>query len=119
MTDWPTLTSKPLIAGYSVYTNDPTLRSQTHDGLDLARPGCEELVHFVEFSLRKISSADKSTLDTFQNTTIKIGAYPFNFTETIGNVTYVVRLQEQIKFELEADGVNWRTKAPIRLKEDG
>jgi hypothetical protein len=116
MTDWPTLSRAPQIEGYRVYGNDPTERSESQDGLQLDRPGCAELVTYIDFNLRHVSTADKTTLDTFQNTTVQIGAYPFNFTETVEDVTYVVRLRQRMEWELEGD-LSWRTS--VKLKEDG
>jgi hypothetical protein len=113
---WPVLSREAAIEGYRVHGPDPTERSATQDGLGLDRPGCAEMVDWIDFDLRYLSAADYQMLDTFQKETVKIGGYPFTFWERVHQRAYQVRLRARMEFALEGGGVTWRTH--VALKEE-
>ncbi len=113
---WPVWNRAPLIEGYRWYINDPTIRSETEDGITLARPGCGAMVHYGEFTLRRLTSAERLLLDIFQESTVKVGGLPFLFYETVQGRWFRVRLLKAMQFDLEPDRVRWRTD--VALRED-
>jgi len=113
---WPVLSRAAAIEGYRWYTNDPTVRSETEDGISLDRPGCGAVSHYGEFTLRFLTAVDRILLDIFQESTVKIGGLPFSFYEPVQSHWFRVRLVKSLQFDLEPDGVSWRTD--VTLRED-
>ena len=109
MASWPTLSRAAVIDDYTCEPSDPTIRTQTADGRPLARDGPGPILRTWRHTLRHLTAADRTLLDTFQFVTVRIGAVPFDWTERISNVTHSVRLARPMIFSLDGSVDQWRT----------
>ncbi len=116
MADWPALTRSPCIEGYRRGPgNDPTVRDRGA-GRPLSRPGCAPILDDIEFTLRKLSATDRSTLDNFQKTTAFIGGVPFDFTDPIVGDEVSVTLAAPLVFELDNEPTTWWTNVKFHVE---
>jgi hypothetical protein len=111
--NWPTLSRSAVIEEYPCEPSDPTVRSKTSDGRPLARAGTGPILRTWRFTLRYLSLSDRTLLDTFQFTTVKIGGEPFNWTEPLSGATHVVRLARPMIFTCDRNRLKWRTEVTL------
>lgn len=98
MADFPTL-SKPPAFGQKEHNEDSVLRSDYEGGYEHTRPRFSRLrKNFPGVVYRDMTDTDKSTLDTFENVTVKGGADAFNWTEPKSSVTYLVRFTKPVEY---------------------
>ena len=101
MADYPTLTEKPDVEGFSEgVLSDPTLRSETESGTVVTRLRFTKAKKTWTFRYYQLSDANKVTLKTFEDSTAKYGSVSFNWINPVNSVTYVVRLLEPIEYRL-------------------
>lgn len=80
------------------YLVDPTMRTPLQGGRPLARAGVEPLVKVWRYTRRKISTADKITLDAFQ-VNMDIGGTPFTWTDPRpSGSAHTVRFGSPVRF---------------------
>lgn len=112
---WPTDKS-PCVEGYRRGPgSDPTIRDRGR-GRPLSRPGCEAILDDIWFTLRKLTTTQRSTYDSFQKTTAYIGGGPFNFTDPIIGDTVSVTLAEPMIFELDREPSTWWTNVHFHVE---
>jgi hypothetical protein len=116
MTDWPSLSRAPAVEGYRRGPDTDTTVRDRGPGRPLSRPGCEPILDTIEFTLRKLSDADVTTLNTFQRDTVQIGGVPFNFTDPVLDDSLVVTLAKPMVFELDGEPTTWWTS--VKLYEE-
>jgi hypothetical protein len=117
MSDFPTLSQNPDAEIWREEpASDPTLRSEFEAGYQLTRAKFTVIPRTWSLVYRFLSNTEKTTLQTFERSTVNYGANSFNWTNPIDSQTYVVRFVEPIKFTLENNKLNeWQ--AELKLVE--
>ena len=101
MATFPTITQGPNVEDFAQETAvDPTLRSQFENGYQLTRNRFTVVPKKWRLVFEYLTDADKSTLDTFEETTVGFGSTSFDWENTEDGVTYDVRFAEPIKWNL-------------------
>ena len=114
MADWPILVKGKIQLPIPEQSDsDPTIRSRKEDGSVTTRLRFPAVPKRWEFELRVLSEADKTTLKTFQHTTVSYGAGVFNWTNPMDNTIYVVRLGAPFVFTHDETGDQYRTKVTL------
>ncbi len=100
MSDFPTLTQGPSVEEFEQETAvDPTLRSQFENGYQLSRNRFTVVPKKWKLVFRYLTAADKTALETFEETTVGYGGTSFNWENTEDGETYDVKFVEPIKWK--------------------
>lgn len=108
---WPTLATPVWWEDFEEdILEDPTVRTMLADGRPLARSGPTPVLSVYRYVLRMLSAADKTSLQTFQNTTVQVGGETFTWTDPrTGGSSHTVRLREPMKFLQDRAPDTYRT----------
>ena len=100
MANFPTITScGPRVSAFEEsLAIDPTLRSPTEAGYKMTRAKFTRIPKKWTFFYPALSATDKGSLDTFQLTTVRVGADSFSWTNPSNTTSYTVRLAAPIVF---------------------
>ena len=104
---FPVLSKKPDKQGYRkrrLY--DPTIRSETENGVVLARSRHTRVPWQWWVTYRGLPQSDVDLLEAFEGTTVLVGATVFTWTDPVTNVVHYCRLAEEIDIQLEPEGAN-------------
>ena len=95
---------------------DATIRSSFEAGYEHTRPRFTRSRKTWSIRYEYMPNADKTTLDTFINTTVRQGADAFSWTNPQDSTTYTVRFLTLPKYELvlNRDGGYWNLDFQLR-----
>jgi hypothetical protein len=100
MANFPTLTQGPNIEEYTEeQAFDPVIRSEFESGAHLTRPRFSATKKKWHIIYDNLTAADKSSLDTFQGTTVAY-ADSFTWANTEDGSNYTVVFGSPIKYKL-------------------
>jgi hypothetical protein len=113
LTEFPTLTTQPDVAGWSEERAfDPTIRARSEGGYVKTRARTTRVPMQWKLVYAGLSAADKATLQNFE-AEVGIGADAFTWTNPADASSHTVRLTAPIKFSPVSPSLYWRAEFAV------
>jgi len=114
--NFPTLSRDASRQGFieDVDTDEPTLEFKSDAGIVFTKPKSTVVAGVWEVTMEHVSTADMETFKTFERTTVRFGALPFNWTHPVSSTGYVVKFVKKSSIQSEGDPLRWTISYKVR-----
>lgn len=105
---FPTLSVNPDVSGWQEEVAfDPTIKTQMEGGIVTSRSRFTRIPLKWTVPYIAAPTEDKDLVQTFERSTVKIGALSFIWTNPTNNLLYLVRLSSPIQYKMNTTSIKW------------
>lgn len=113
MLNFPVLSDAPDVDAWEESRAfDPTIRTKSEGGYTKTRPRTTRIPMQWKLQFKYLSAADKAALQSFESS-VKVGADAFNWTNPVDGQVKVVRFKEPVKYVPVGCKLYWRAEMAL------